>query len=92
MRSFIIALISLVAAVPALATITQSQIVFETSKGKLVFTHSDHQEAEQNCDTCHADKKYGRMPGFNKDMAHKLCITCHQQKGGPVKCEECHEK
>ena len=70
----------------------QEQIIYDTAKGKLVFTHSDHQEAEKNCDVCHVDKKYGRIPNFNKEKAHGMCITCHKEKGGPTKCDECHEK
>lgn len=73
-------------------SITQNQIIYDTAKGKLVFTHSDHQAAEKSCDVCHVDKKYGRIPNFNKEKAHGMCIPCHTEKGGPTKCDECHEK
>jgi len=77
---------------PAIAETQQKQIIYNTTKGKVVFTHSDHQESEKNCSTCHQDNKFGKIAGFNKDAAHKLCIDCHKQKQGPTKCDECHEK
>ncbi|GAB4299382.1 MAG: cytochrome c3 family protein [Desulfuromonadia bacterium] len=70
----------------------QQQLVFETSNGKVVFTHSDHQDAEKDCSVCHGKHEPGRIPGFGKERAHQLCIGCHQKKNGPQKCFECHEK
>jgi len=70
----------------------QQQLVFETSNGRVVFTHSDHQDAEKDCGACHGAKEPGKIPGFGKERAHQLCIGCHQKKDGPQKCHECHEK
>jgi predicted lipoprotein with Yx(FWY)xxD motif len=85
-------LLTAAAAAATAAEMQQKQIVFETAKGKVVFTHSDHQDAEKNCATCHQNNKFEKIAGFNKDAAHKLCIDCHKQKQGPTKCDECHEK
>lgn len=92
MRTLIVVVAVCLVSATAFAKMEQKQITYNTSKGKVVFTHSDHQDAEQNCAACHKDNKFGPIPGFDKEAAHKLCIDCHKQKAGPVNCEECHEK
>lgn len=68
------------------------QLVFATKNGNVIFMHGDHQASEKDCSTCHPGGKTGKIPGFSKEIAHKLCIDCHTNKGGPTKCAECHEK
>ena len=63
--------------------------------GEVKFEHKKHQELlKKNCKTCHV-KKIGKIEGFGKDVAHKLCIDCHKTKSngkGPVTCKACHKK
>lgn len=84
--------LSILFLLPALSSARmQQQLIFDTKNGKVVFTHSDHQDAEKDCAACHTGEP-GRIPGFNAEKAHALCIGCHVKKNGPQKCEECHEK
>jgi predicted CXXCH cytochrome family protein len=67
-------------------------ITFPTKMGDVQFPHKMHQEMLKNCKVCHT-KAPGKIEGFNKDMAHKLCIDCHKSKGkGPISCKQCHKK
>ncbi len=66
-------------------------ITFPTKMGAVTFPHKMHQQMLKNCKDCHA--KPGKIPGFGKDAAHKLCISCHKAKGkGPTTCKACHKK
>lgn len=66
-------------------------LVFPAKMGKVTFNHKAHQEMLKDCKVCH-EKTPGKIDGFGKDKAHKLCIDCHKEKGaGPVKCGECHK-
>ena len=59
--------------------------------GNVKFNHKAH--GAQGCTKCHADAKGGKIEGFAKDSAHKLCKGCHEEmKKGPTKCGECHKK
>ncbi len=67
-------------------------ITFPTKMGTVTFPHKAHQQSLKNCKLCHT-KAPGKIAGFNKDAAHKLCISCHKTKGaGPTTCKECHKK
>jgi predicted CXXCH cytochrome family protein len=63
--------------------------------GDVQFHHENHQEfLKKDCKACHT-KKPGKIEGFNKDAAHKLCWDCHKAKSngkGPVSCKACHKK
>jgi len=60
--------------------------------GNVQFNHKKHQETLKNCKLCHT-KAPGKIEGFSKDVAHKMCIDCHKSKGkGPVSCKDCHKK
>ncbi|HKZ16742.1 MAG TPA: cytochrome c7 [Geobacteraceae bacterium] len=60
--------------------------------GDVQFNHKKHQEMLKNCKLCHT-KAPGKIEGFSKDVAHKMCIDCHKSKGkGPVSCKDCHKK
>jgi hypothetical protein len=69
-------------------------LVLQNKIGKVVFAHKMHQEMlQQDCTICHGKVKPGKIEGFNKDAAHKLCKGCHEAKSaGPVKCYDCHKK
>jgi predicted CXXCH cytochrome family protein len=70
----------------------QDVITFPAKMGNVQFPHKMHQETLKNCKVCHT-KAPGKIEGFNKDMAHKLCIDCHKSKGkGPISCKQCHKK
>ncbi len=48
----------------------------------------------QELQNLHATKP-GKIEGFGKDVAHKLCICCHKTEGngkGPTTCMACHKK
>ncbi len=69
-------------------------MTFPAKMGDVKFNHKKHQEMLKDCKTCHT-KKPGKMEGFGKDMAHKLCIDCHKTKSkgkGPTSCKGCHKK
>jgi len=68
-------------------------IVFPASMGKVSFNHKVHADKLKDCKLCHKNEAPGKIAGFNKDKAHKLCIDCHKEKkAGPTKCTECHKK
>ncbi len=69
-------------------------ITLPAKNGDVKFPHKMHQEKLKNCKLCH-EKAPGKIEGFGKDKAHKLCIDCHKSKGaGPVmpNCKQCHKK
>jgi predicted CXXCH cytochrome family protein len=70
-------------------------ITFPAKFGDVTFDHKKHQELlKKDCKACHT-KSIGKMEGFGKDAAHKLCIDCHKAKSngkGPVSCKACHKK
>ena len=92
MKNLLFATLLSALATTAIAGEDLQQLIFTTKNGNVSFMHGDHQAAEKVCATCHPGGKTGKIPGFSKDVAHKLCIDCHTQKGGPTKCAECHEK
>jgi len=93
MRRTVLAVILCLAASGAVAEqVDTRQLIFKTKNGNVSFMHGDHQDTEKNCSTCHANGTGGKIPGFSKDVAHKLCIDCHKQKNGPTGCAQCHEK
>ncbi len=69
-------------------------MTFPAKLGDVKFNHKQHQQMLKDCKTCHKGKP-GKMEGFGKDMAHKLCIDCHKTKSngkGPTACKGCHKK
>ncbi len=67
-------------------------IVLKAKIGDVTFPHKMHQEMLTDCKVCH-EKEPGKIEGFGKDSAHKLCKGCHEaKKQGPVKCYDCHKK
>lgn len=68
------------------------EIVLNAKNGNVTFNHKKHQESLKDCKVCH-EKGPGKIEGFGKDAAHKLCKGCHEtKKAGPTKCGECHKK
>jgi predicted CXXCH cytochrome family protein len=66
-------------------------LTLNAKPGNVTFNHKTH--AAQKCETCHATPAGGKIEGFNKDSAHKLCVECHKtQAKGPAKCADCHKK
>jgi DnaJ-class molecular chaperone len=65
-------------------------------KNGVVFPHKAHQkQLKSECRQCHRKGMTdgGHIEGFEKDMAHRMCKTCHMMKQtGPVACKECHPK
>jgi hypothetical protein len=69
-------------------------MTFPATMGNVTFPHKMHQEMLKNCKVCHANKP-GKIEGFDKDVAHKLCIDCHKTMSngmGPTTCKACHKK
>ncbi|MCM2359854.1 MAG: cytochrome c family protein, partial [Geobacteraceae bacterium] len=61
--------------------------------GDVTFNHKKHQDSLKDCKACHATEAGGKIEGFGKDIAHKTCKGCHEEKkAGPTKCGECHKK
>ncbi len=74
------------------ASLAADVMTFPAKMGDVQFHHKQHQEMIKNCKTCHT-KKPGKIEGFGKDTAHKMCWDCHKAKGkGPVACKDCHKK
>jgi predicted CXXCH cytochrome family protein len=78
----------------AVAADAPATMTFDTKNGKVAFAHAKHAEKlAGDCTKCHATKAGGKIAGWSKDSAHKLCQTCHKDGGkGPTKCAECHQK
>jgi predicted CXXCH cytochrome family protein len=80
----------------AVSAFAADVMTFPAKNGDVTFNHKKHQEVVKDCKACHA-KKIGKIEGFGKDMAHKLCIDCHKAKSkekvkAPVACKDCHKK
>ena len=60
---------------------------------ELPFQHWKHQKnANNECFHCH-NTSIGKIDGWGKDTAHRICIPCHElEDKGPVTCRECHPK
>jgi len=63
-------------------------------KNGVTFSHKAHQSYHKSdCKVCHrkAGETPGHIAGFGKDVAHRLCRTCHaMKKAGPAHCKGCH--
>jgi hypothetical protein len=69
-------------------------MTFPATMGNVTFPHKIHQELLKDCKVCHAEIP-GKIEGFGKDVAHKLCINCHKSESngkGPTTCKACHKK
>jgi len=62
-------------------------------KNGVTFPHRAHQNYyKSDCKQCHR-KAVGKIPDFGKDIAHRMCRTCHAIKQtGPAACKDCHKK
>ncbi|RQW82391.1 MAG: cytochrome C [Geobacter sp.] len=77
----------------ASAALAADCLVFPASMGKVSFPHQKHIDKLKDCTLCHATKAGGKIAGFDKAKAHKLCIDCHKKmKSGPTGCKDCHKK
>jgi cytochrome c553 len=74
------------------AALAADVITLPAKNGNVTFAHKKHQELVKDCKVCH-EKGAGKIEGFGKEMAHKSCKGCHEEKkAGPTKCGECHKK
>lgn len=56
------------------------------------FDHKAHQtEKVAICTVCH-EERIGKIDGFGKEWAHRICINCHDLRNGgrPTLCSVCH--
>ena len=85
--------IAIIAAIAFAGTAFAADVIDLPAKnGNISFPHKKHQDALKDCKACH-EKAPGKIEGFGKDAAHKLCKGCHEtKKAGPTKCGECHKK
>jgi hypothetical protein len=63
-------------------------------KNGVTFPHRAHQSyLKSDCKNCHRKEVgTGKIPGFGKDIAHRMCKTCHAiRKAGPAACKDCHK-
>jgi flavoprotein len=86
-------IVAVVAAFALVGTaVAADTMTFDTKNGKVTFAHKAHQDKLKDCKACH-EKGAGKIEGFGKDIAHKTCKGCHEEKkAGPTKCGECHKK
>jgi len=90
MKSLVLAATLIVFA--ASAALAADCIVFPASMGKVSFNHKAHVDKLKNCKLCH-EKAPGKIEGFDKAKAHKLCIDCHKKMNTGAKgCKDCHKK
>jgi opacity protein-like surface antigen len=76
----------------ASAAMAADCVVYPASMGKVTFPHKAHMDKLKNCKLCHEGKP-GKIEGFDKKSAHKLCIDCHKKmNAGPTGCKDCHKK
>ncbi|MDA8430994.1 MAG: cytochrome c3 family protein [Geobacteraceae bacterium] len=63
-------------------------------KNGVTFPHRAHQTyLKSDCKQCHRKAGPGKIEGFSKDAAHRLCRTCHAiRRAGPAACRDCHKK
>ena len=63
-------------------------------KNGAVFPHRSHQGfLKSECKQCHRKGDPGKIEGFGKDHAHRMCKTCHAMRNaGPASCKDCHKK
>jgi len=67
-------------------------ITLPAKNGNVTFNHKMHQDTLKDCKICH-EKGPGKIEGFGKELAHKTCKGCHEEKkAGPTKCGDCHKK
>jgi len=72
----------------------RDRMEFPASQGTVVFYHLNHiNEIHGACQPCHAGTP-GRIAGFGKEWAHRICLECHAPREGypegPTRCEGCH--
>lgn len=65
-------------------------VKYEAKNGAVTFDHKAHQAKVGDCAKCHEGAP--AKIAVDKDYAHKNCKGCHQEKGGPTKCGDCHKK
>jgi hypothetical protein len=64
-------------------------------KNGVTFPHRSHQNfLKSDCRNCHKKELGpGKIPTFGKDIAHRMCKTCHAiRQAGPSACKDCHKK
>lgn len=62
-------------------------------KNGVVFPHKAHQSyLKSDCKNCHRKGDPGKIEGFGKEHAHRMCKTCHAMRNaGPASCKDCHK-
>jgi hypothetical protein len=63
-------------------------------KNGVVFPHRAHQKyLKSDCKNCHKKEAgNGKIPSFGKEIAHRMCKTCHAiRQAGPSACKDCHK-
>lgn len=63
-------------------------------KNGVTFPHRAHQNyMKSDCKNCHKKEVgNGKIAGFGKEIAHRMCKTCHAiRQAGPVACKDCHK-
>jgi uncharacterized membrane protein len=90
----LILLLSVLAAAAAFGGEGRDNIEFPSSNGAVAFDHRKHVRlVDGYCAACHTAKP-GLIEGFDKAMAHRLCIGCHEPREGslegPLTCPGCH--
>ncbi|HBT82869.1 MAG: hypothetical protein A2091_04540 [Desulfuromonadales bacterium GWD2_61_12] len=78
-----------------------AEIKLANKMGEITFNHAAHQGKVADCKTCHhKGVEAGKCTGCHgvkpeapaaKDAFHKQCKGCHQEKGGPTGCKDCHK-
>jgi cytochrome c553 len=86
----------------AIAAEGPAEVKFDAKMGTVTFNHAGHQGTVTDCTTCHhkgleagtCKSCHGVDPAApkTKDAYHNLCKGCHDKKGGPTGCKDCHKK
>jgi len=78
-----------------------AEIKLPNKMGEITFAHQTHQGKVADCKSCHhKGVEAGKCTACHgvkaeapaaKDAFHKQCKGCHQEKGGPTGCKDCHK-
>ena len=92
MLSLFISIIAASTNSDALQNLGPETISLKNGTLPLQFMHRKHQNLNNSeCFQCHAEGKW-KMDNWGKELAHSMCISCHDLNDkGPVKCEDCHK-
>lgn len=59
---------------------------------ELIFSHKDHVGYEESCDRCHTNIEENQALSTSDAILMADCTTCHEERGAPATCADCHRE